>query len=85
MVVCVPVEMASLYAGYCLAKLGRYAEAIADYDSALELEPRNANAYHNRRAAHTHESPSTHMVILSGLEPRAAGICVECADGAGSA
>lgn len=40
-----------LCAGYCFAKLGRYADAIADYDSALGLEPHNANAYHNRYAS----------------------------------
>jgi len=33
---------------YCLAKLGRFSEALLDYDAVLELEPGNAHAAHNR-------------------------------------
>lgn len=33
---------------YCLAKLGRYKEAIADYDAVVSLDPNNVHAYHNR-------------------------------------
>lgn len=33
---------------YCLAKLGRYKEAIADYDAVVALDPNNVHAYHNR-------------------------------------
>lgn len=33
---------------YCLAKLGRYKEAIADYDAVIALDPNNVHAYHNR-------------------------------------
>lgn len=33
---------------FCLAKLGLYDEAVAAYDSALQLDPYNAHALHNR-------------------------------------
>lgn len=33
---------------FCLAKLGLYAEAVSAYDSALQLDPSNVHAYHNR-------------------------------------
>lgn len=33
---------------YCLAKLGRYQEAIADYDAVVALDPNNVHAFHNR-------------------------------------
>lgn len=31
-----------------MAKLGRYKEAIADYDEVIALDPANVHAYHNR-------------------------------------
>ena len=34
--------------GAALQKLGRYAEALADYDQAIALKPGYANAWHNR-------------------------------------
>lgn len=60
------------FAGYCLAKLGRYADAIADYDCALGLEPHNANAFHNRWALLRTHSPCTRVCMWSGygLESR---------------
>lgn len=33
---------------FCLAKLGLYDEAVAAYDCALQLDPYNAHALHNR-------------------------------------
>ena len=36
---------------FCLAKLGLYDEAVAAYDSALQLDPYNAHALHNRSVA----------------------------------
>lgn len=35
---------------FCLAKLSRYDEAVAAYDCALQLDPYNAHALHNRSA-----------------------------------
>ena len=34
--------------GYCLAKLGKYRAAVADYNKVLELDQTNCHAYHNR-------------------------------------
>jgi tetratricopeptide (TPR) repeat protein len=36
--------------GYC--DLGRYEEAIADYDKAIALDPKSADAYYNRGIAY---------------------------------
>ena len=33
-------------------KLGRYKDAIRDFDSVLNLDPTNANAYFNRGSAY---------------------------------
>lgn len=33
---------------YCLAKVGLYQEAVADYDRVVQLEPGNTHALHNR-------------------------------------
>lgn len=35
---------------YCLAKMGRYDEAVAEYDAVIALDPSDAHAYHNRCA-----------------------------------
>lgn len=37
---------------FCLAKLGRYAEAICDYTKSTELEKNNSHAFHNRGICH---------------------------------
>ena len=34
--------------------MGRYEEAIADYDTTLEINPKLANAYINRATAYSH-------------------------------
>jgi tetratricopeptide (TPR) repeat protein len=41
---------ARLYNNYafCLAKLGMYAEAVAAYASALQLDPASVHAFYNR-------------------------------------
>ena len=41
--------------GYCLAKLGKYRAAVADYNKVLELDQTNCHAYHNRLAAVQHQ------------------------------
>ncbi len=40
--------------GLAKAKLGKYREAIVDYDQAIELDPEYAKAYHNRGNAKYH-------------------------------
>jgi tetratricopeptide (TPR) repeat protein len=37
---------------YCLVRLGRFSDAIADYSAVVELEPSNAHAFHNRGLAY---------------------------------
>lgn len=32
--------------------MGRFEEALRDYTAAIAVEPRNANAYHNRGAVY---------------------------------
>ena len=53
--------------GYCLARLGLYQDAIADYDRALELEPRNAHAYHNRRGLEPLHAHQFHAAVDHAL------------------
>jgi tetratricopeptide (TPR) repeat protein len=46
--VCSPRSNSCSHAPSSAAQMGQLEQAIADYSRAIELEPRNANAYHNR-------------------------------------
>lgn len=59
--------------GYCLAKLGKYRAAVADYNKVLELDQTNCHAYHNRLA---NQLCSTSTACL-GL-PRASDAAWHC-------
>src|SRR3712207_351329 len=42
------LAVAHLYRGYALRALGEHARALADFESAVGLDPANAAAHHNR-------------------------------------
>ena len=46
--VCVSVFLRNTPILYFCVQMGRLDEAIADYSRAIELDPKNSNAYHNR-------------------------------------
>lgn len=38
----------SMFRAFSLDKLGKYEDAYEDYTRAIEIQPKNSNAYHNR-------------------------------------
>jgi tetratricopeptide (TPR) repeat protein len=61
---------------YCLAKVGLYPEAVADYDRVCQLEPGNTHALHNRGIRYETLLCSLNMRDMARWRHIHGGVCV---------